>query len=131
MRRIASGCLLAATALFFVARASVPVVVGAQQPGPVCLHGPDETTEEAARRTAALGFTRHINTLEATSFPSTNSYQPASGLTLSRSLPDGFTLNLTANATGYAFSVRDMRDKCAFAYFSDQNGIIFRGEAIR
>lgn len=96
-----------------------------------CLHDSTEQPDQAARRQRALGFTRHINTLQAAAFPSANAYQPAERLVLGQSLPEGFVLRLTAADRTYAFSVVDTTDPCRFGYFSDDRGVIFRGEAIR
>jgi hypothetical protein len=101
----------------------------AQQP--TCLHDANEQPDQAARRQRALGFTRHINTLQASAFGSSKAYQPAERLTLAQSLPAGFILRLTAADASYAFSVLDTTDPCRFGYFSDDRGVIFRGEAIR
>jgi hypothetical protein len=107
------------------------IQVRAAQQSPMCLHGDDESAEQLARRQRALGFTRHINTIEATAASSTSSYQPADRLTITESLPSGFELRLSAAGRAYAFSVVDASDPCRFGYFSDDRGIIYRGEVIR
>jgi hypothetical protein len=105
-------------------------VAVAQQP--TCLHGDNETPEQLARRKQALGFTRHVNTLEATgAAANAGVYQPPARLGITQSLPSGFQLRLSTSGSSYAYSVIDTTDPCRFAYFSDENGVIFRGEAIR
>ena len=101
-----------------------------QAPQPACLHGPQESQEQAARKRAALTLTRQVNTLQARAMGGSKSYQSADQLQLPTS-PEGFELRLTATPAAYAFSVRDTTDPCRFAYFSDQQGLIFHGEAIR
>ena len=103
----------------------------AQAPSESCLHGSDETPEQRNRRSLALRFTRHINTLQASAFPPNNAYQPAERLTITESLPSGFNLRMSVSGRSYAFSVVDSSDPCRFGYFSDEVGIIFRGEALR
>lgn len=103
--------------------------VNAQQRA--CLHDASESPDQAARRQRALGFTRHINTLQASAFPAAKAYQPAERLTLEQSLPAGFVLRLSAAGESYAFSVVDTTDPCRFGYFSDDRGVIYRGEVIR
>jgi hypothetical protein len=71
-----------------------------------------------------------VNTLQARAMAASKSYQSADQLQLSAP-PDGFELRLAATPTTYAFSVRDNTDPCRFVYFSDQQGVIFHGEAIR
>jgi hypothetical protein len=78
-----------------------------------------------------LGFTRHINTIQVRAAAATGSYQQADQLPISQPLPEGFELRLAAAGRAYAFSVQDTTDPCRFAYFSDQMGLIFRGEVIR
>lgn len=105
---------------------SVSNFVNAQQP--VCLHGPQETPEQAARKRAALTFTRQVNTLQLKA-SATGAYAGADQIQLA--VPEGFEFRLAAAPTSYAFSVRDNTDPCRFAFFSDQQGLIFQGEVIR
>ena len=95
-----------------------------------CLHGSPETPEQVARKRAALAFTRQVNTLQARAMATNTAYLPAGQLQLG-AVPDGFEFRLAAVPTGYAFSVRDNTDPCRFAFFSDQQGLIFDGEVIR
>jgi len=127
-RHLAFGALVLGAILAVAGRASRPVV--AQQPA--CLHGSDESADHKARRRQALGFARHIGSIEA-SAAATNAgaYQPADRLPITQSLPSGFQLRLTTSGRSYAYSVLDTSDPCKFGYFSDENGLIFRGEVIR
>jgi hypothetical protein len=105
---------------------SVSNFVNAQQP--TCLHGPQETPEQAARKRAALTFTRQVNTLQVKA-SATGAYVGADQIQFA--VPEGFEFRLAAAPTSYAFSVRDNTDPCRFAFFSDQQGLIFQGEVIR
>ncbi len=107
------------------------IQVRAAQQSPMCLHGDDESAGQLARRQRALGFARHVNTIEAAAVSTTSSYQPADRLTLADSLPSGFELRLSTSGRSYAFSVVDAGDPCRFGYFSDDRGSIYRGEVIR
>ena len=120
-----------------------------------CLHGPDETAAETARRRQALTATRTINNIQAsqpgavsrlylghvelaespyatTRIPeSTNetvrsiSLKPESEV-----LPD-WRLILDVTQDGYWFMVKDQTDPCGFAYVSNQDGMILSAEPIR
>jgi hypothetical protein len=101
--------------------------VTAQQPA--CLHGQNEAPDQVARRQAALGLTRQINTRQSSTFRLARAYQPLAlpvGAT-----PTGFAVQLTTDGTSYAFSVKDTLDSCGFGYFSDQDGVIYVGEGLR
>ena len=98
-----------------------------QQPARACLHGDNESPEQRARRFEALALARDVNTMEAM----TVVYQPQADLALNRLTPDGFRLQLTADGSSYAFSVKDTLDPCVFAYFSDQSGVILVGRVIQ
>lgn len=119
-----------------------------------CLHGPDETTTQATRRTAALDATRNVNNIQF------NRAGAREGVFLSHAelsgspfmlqwrernpdvdsrisldptkdiLPDWkLTLDVTEN--GYWFKVQDTSDPCGFAYISNTAGVIYRSEYIR
>jgi hypothetical protein len=106
----------------------VGYTVTAQQPA--CLHGPQETADQAARKRAALTFTRQVNTLQLRARAANAAYATSDQLQLS-SVPDGFEFRLAVTPAAYAFSVRDNTDPCRFAFFSDEQGLIFSGEVIR
>jgi hypothetical protein len=124
-----------------------PASVLAQQ----CLHGPDETAEQKARKREALQATRQINTLQANS-PSARQGkfmdQPEMAMyyaDLTRQKPatqplifdpaseviPGWQLTLDKTEKGYWFMIKDKTDPCGFAYVSNQAGTIFTAEPIR
>ena len=43
----------------------------------------------------------------------------------------GFRVALITDGATYVFSVKDTLDPCHFAYFSDQEGVIFEANPIR
>jgi hypothetical protein len=106
-----------------------PVLIAQQQPA--CLHGQDESAAQQARRRVALTLTRQINTLENSSKSRGQAYQPLASVPNLRATPEGFTVHFATDGATYAFSVKDTMDPCAFAYFSDEAGVIYTGEAIR
>jgi len=97
---------------------------------PKCLHGANEAPDQAARRKLALAWVRRINSLQEQYFSQRKTYQPLSGLPDVQT-PAGFTNQLIVHATGYALSAKDKLDPCAFAYFSDQEQVIYSAQAIQ
>jgi hypothetical protein len=114
-----------------------------------CLHGPGETTEESARRRAALSAMRLINTVQATKGPDVPRYlshdelaaaaarsrQSAAAAKLNfkpgEELLPGWELKLDVTENGYWFMIKDTKDPCGFAFVSNQEGLIYTAEPIR
>jgi hypothetical protein len=128
-RTTAIGAAAFAAILGFAGTAGTRLAVAQQ---PTCLHGEDERVEQLARRRQALGFARHIGSQEATAAATNGgAYQPPERLSITQTLPSRFQFRLSTSGRSYAYSVIDTSDPCRFGYFSDENGVIFRGEAIR
>ena len=119
-----------------------------------CLHGPNETTDQAARRRDALTATRNINNIQANqpgaasrsyfshselaSAPyagrmreSTSDVVRRISLSPDNDILPGWRLTLDVSNGGYWFMIKDTTDPCGFAFISNQNGVIFRAEPIR
>ena len=119
-----------------------------------CLHGPNESADEAARRKDALTAARMINNLQANqpgqsdqtylsheqlmTSPfylqmqrSTNDVVKRISLLPGTDILPNWSLTLDVSRTGYWFMVKDKTDPCGFAYISNQNGLIFSAEPIR
>jgi hypothetical protein len=96
-----------------------------------CLHATDETPDQAARRKQALGLTRQINTLQARGFGASKASLPLDRLTLTETPPEGFAVQLSTDGATYSFSVVDQTDPCRFGYFSNHEGVIYRGQALQ
>jgi hypothetical protein len=97
-----------------------------------CLHGADETPDQAARRKLALTTVRRINTHQIFLFAKTKTYHPLTAFAdVPVQPPPGFSLQMTLEGTRYAVSVKDTLDPCAFAYFSDQEQIIYTAQPIQ
>jgi hypothetical protein len=118
-----------ATALILAAALWSARTMIAQQP--TCLHGQDESAAQQARRRGALALTRQINSYEVVAKQRSQTYQPPASLPNLMATPAGFDVHFATDGATYAFSVKDTADPCAFAYFSDEAGVIYTGEAIR
>jgi hypothetical protein len=84
-----------------------------------------------SRVTSSRMYARQINIAEARAFGQLHAYQPLNLLRVPQAAPTGFTAQVAVDANGYIFSIKDTSDPCGFAYFSDQEGVIFTGEFIR
>jgi hypothetical protein len=104
-----------------------PAIVAQQ---PKCLHGANETPDHLARRRLALTWMRRIHSLQTQYFSQRKTYQPLSALPDIQT-PPGFSNQLIIHATGYAMSAKDKLDPCSFAYFSDQEQVIYAAQAIQ
>jgi len=58
-------------------------------------------------------------------------FQPVAALANVSAPPQGFTVHFTSDGATYAFSVRDTLDPCWLAYFSDESGVIYTGQALQ
>jgi hypothetical protein len=101
----------------------------AQQPA--CLHGTNEIPAEQARRQEALRLTRQVNTAQSAAYSQAGMFQPVERLAPAPTPPQGFVVHLATDGERYVFSVKDTLDPCHFAYFSDENGVIYTGQALR
>jgi hypothetical protein len=100
-----------------------------QEPG--CLHGPSEAPAQALRRQAAVGFARLVNTTELRAHQQAQTYYALSDLHTIPPAPEGFKAQLSTDGVSYTFSVKDTLDPCRFAFFSDQDGMIYTATPIR
>lgn len=122
---------------FFAAAAIAAALAGSTRPvalaqQPACLHGPNETEAERKLRFQALTSARSINTAESrAASEGDRKYRQLGQLGGVVMPPYGFDVSLVTDGSAYAFSIKDTRDPCHFAMFSDQNGVIFVGEALR
>lgn len=119
-----------------------------------CLHGANESADQAARRREALTATRTINNLqvnqpgaakgqflrheELSSSPVAVRMRESSNETVKRiSLNPGtdvlpnWQLTVDVTTQGYWLVIRDKVDPCGFAFVSNQAGVILQAEPIR
>jgi hypothetical protein len=94
-----------------------------------CLHGRDETAEQAKRREDALRAVRYINTAENMGLERAKRYVPLSQVPGVPAAP-GFKLSLVADNKSYMLAARDTRDTCGFAYFTDETGLVYEAQPI-
>lgn len=120
-----------------------------------CSHGANESAEETQRKVQAISAVRLINTVQASYHNQNNRYAtleelagsswieslknrpaPLGDLAKSMSLNPkgeiipGFEVRLTTDGTKYSIFVTDKTDSCGFSFFSDQQGVIYFGQAI-
>ena len=95
-----------------------------------CLHGGDETPEQARRRQAARQAVRYVVTAEGMGLEKAKRYVPLSQVPGVPAV-DGFRLSLVSDNKGYMLAAKDTRDACGFAYFSDESGLIYEGRPVQ
>ena len=88
--------------------------------------GPKTTRPEArSRREKALELAADINQAQgiARRFGTRGQgdYKPFDQLTNLSSVPEGFRVQLHTDGMTYSFSIKDTRDPCGYAIFSDQS----------
>jgi hypothetical protein len=88
--------------------------------------GSPPTEEQIARRRAAITTARQINTAEAQAFSAGRKYFPLA-LLKGVTVPNGFDAQVSTAGDNYTFSVKDTKDECHAAVFSDQQGLIYTG----
>lgn len=91
-----------------------------------CLHGELESAMDRARRQQAIDYAIKINAAEAFGAVAPRAYRPLEQLNLPP-VPAGFNVQLVTDARSYTFSVKDTRDPCSYAVFSDQDRLIYEG----
>ena len=99
------------------------------QRGP-CLHGAGETREERLLRQKAVELAVDINRAQglARRFgprPGQGAYLPLDQLFNVPVPPEGFRVQLHTDGMTYLFSIKDTRDPCGYAVFSDQSADIY------
>jgi hypothetical protein len=72
-----------------------------------------------------------VNTIEARFHAQNQRYGQMIELSNLSPEPDGFHAQLSTDGASYAFSVKDTSDACHFAFFSDQQGVIYNAQPIR
>jgi hypothetical protein len=98
-----------------------------------CLHGSGEQAADRARREQAVRVARQINHAEGAASlrgPSQpRRYVPLDDPRIASSsipaAPDGFKLRFYTDGESYAFSLKDVRDRCSYSVFSDQDSRIY------
>lgn len=96
-----------------------------------CLHLQNETAMDRTRREQAIQFARRLNVAQQISPPPSQGrrYRQPDELVNLPPVPAGFQLQFHTDGRTYAFSLKDMRDVCRFAVFSDQDGYVYAASA--
>jgi hypothetical protein len=94
---------------------------------PSCLHGSDETAANRARRLQAVQYAARVNAAEtAMSLGQPRpKYRPLDELSNLPLLPAGFDVQFHTDGLTYSFSLKDTRDACHYAIFSDQDKLLY------
>ena len=102
-----------------------------------CLHGSNETAEQAARRDKAIKVAQAINTAQVVAVPqpriqrpNTPKYRRPEELSNIPPLPRGFELQFNTDGDSYNFAIKDTLDACHFAIFSDQDKFVYTATPI-
>lgn len=121
----------ARTSILRVLAASVMVLVLAPPAAAQrCLHGPDESGSERARREAAIEFAADVNAAERAAQRARGTYVALTDAVALARVPLGFVPRLTFDRWSYVLSLKDLFDPCGFALFSDQDGQIYEGRPV-
>ncbi len=103
--------------------------VQAQPRSRPCLHDENETREDRTRREKAVELADDINQAQRIARrlarPGQGPYLPLDELFNVPTPPDGFRVQLHTDGTSYSFSIKDTRDPCRYAVFSDQSMDIY------
>ena len=91
----------------------------------VCRHGEDESPVNRTQRLQALALASAINRAEGQQARQTRRYVPLTALGTLPSAPQDFTLKLYADSEGYVAVLKDGRDPCRYAIFTEESGHIY------
>jgi hypothetical protein len=126
--------------LAVVAALAVAAGAFAQGGGPnrsVCLHGSNESADQAARRDKAIKVAQAINSAQVVAVPRPRMQSPTAPkyrrpeeLSNIPPLPRGFELQFNTDGESYNFAIKDRLDPCHFATFSDQDKFVYAGTPI-
>jgi hypothetical protein len=91
-----------------------------------CLHGDAESASESARRQQAIDYVTKLNFAEsARALLVPRGYRPLNELMNLPPVPAGFAVQFHNDDRSYMVSLKDMRDPCRYATFSDQDMLIY------
>jgi hypothetical protein len=96
-----------------------------------CLHGAAEKPAQRTRRLAALEFVKKVNLLEGAGHFQAQRYFMIEDLPTLPPVPQGFKVTMSNDGASYAFSAKDTQDPCSFAYFSDQDNVVYAATPVR
>lgn len=94
-----------------------------------CRHDQNSKPDDRTRRIEAVTLAKAIHAAQADLMRRTQRYQPLANLPNLPEVPSGFSLSLYADGEGYIFAIKDTRDPCRFAVFSDSAGLLYEKSA--
>ena len=92
-----------------------------------CLHGPDESESQRRRVSAAIAFILEVSEAQSRIYRQRNTYVALSDAVSVARAPVGFVPRLRFDRWSYGIMLKDSLDRCGFALFSDQEGVIYEG----
>jgi hypothetical protein len=123
-----TSCCIALLAVASI-QSAAPLTRQLSPPVASCLHDANAREGDRNRRMQALALAKAINTAEADVVRRTRQYQPVGSLRNLPAVPPGFALKLFADRDDYVFAVKDTRDPCHYAIFSDSAGFLYEKSA--
>jgi len=91
-----------------------------------CLHGDRESNAERTRRLQAIDYVTKVNIAEsARARLVPRGYRPLEELPNLPPVPAGFAVQFHNDDRGYTLSLKDTRDACHYAVFSDQDKLVY------
>jgi len=104
-----------------------PLLAQGPLPRP-CLHGNQESNAERTRRTQAIDYVTKVNIAESARLPALpRTYRPLEELGNIPPVPAGFAVQFHNDDRSYTVSLKDTRDACHYAVFSDQDRLVYEG----
>ncbi|PYR82672.1 MAG: hypothetical protein DMF87_00670 [Acidobacteria bacterium] len=104
-----------------------PLLAQGPLPRP-CLHGNQESNAERTRRTQAIDYVTKVNIAESARLPALpRTYRPLPELGNIPPVPAGFAVQFHNDDRSYTVSLKDTRDACHYAVFSDQDRLVYEG----
>jgi len=94
-----------------------------------CLHDAPESAADRARREQAIDYARKVNAAETAQSIGPRllppRYRPLDELVNLPASPAGFAIEFHNDDRGYVLSLKDTRDACRYAVFTDQDKLIY------
>ena len=95
-------------------------------PRRTCLHGADESAAERARREQAVDYATKVNVAESfTAGLLPRGFRALNKLPNLPAAPAGFEVQFHFDDRSYTLSLKDSRDMCGYAVFTDQDRLIY------
>jgi hypothetical protein len=118
---------------YFLVTAAVLIGGTAPALAQECLHAQTETADDRIRREQAIQYARRLNAAQHSTLPGQQGqrYRAPDELRNLPPVPPGFQLQFNTDGRTYMFSLKDGRDPCRFAVFSDQGGDVYAGSPQR